>query len=278
MSPMSSIAVLITCHNRKETTLKCLEQLYSIKEAVDVFCVDDNSSDGTAGAIKKQFPSVRLIIGDGNLFWCRGMRKAWVAAREYKDYDFYIWLNDDMELYPNAFDEILECSALYHDKAIVSGLVQESSSLKVIYGGYDKHQRLIEANGKNNAIHHLNGNFVIVPKYVFDKLGYFDEVYHHDIGDVDYGLMALSASIPVVSTRCYIGKTDGVLKSSSLRIRKSGVGIVERFKKLNSPLGAPPHIHFHFIKKHRGAIPAIIYCAYLYTINITEVSHTFRSS
>lgn len=265
---MNNIAVLITCHNRKNTTLKCLGHLYSIRNDIDVFCVDDNSSDGTAEAIKEQYPSVRLIMGDGSLFWCRGMRKAWVSAREQKDYDFYIWLNDDMELYQNAFDEILECSELFHHKAIVSGLVQESSSLKVIYGGYDEHQRLIEANGSNNAIHHLNGNFVLVPKYVFNKIGYFDEVFHHDIGDVDYGFMARKNNIPVVSTRCYIGRTDEVLKSASLRIRKNGVGIINRFKKLYSPLGAPPPIHFHFIKKHRGVFPAIIYCTYLYVINI----------
>ena len=73
---MVTIAVLITCHNRKDTTLSCLGRLFSIRKDIDVYCVDDNSTDGTADAIRENFPQVNLIRGDGNLFWCRGMRKA----------------------------------------------------------------------------------------------------------------------------------------------------------------------------------------------------------
>lgn len=264
----NSIAVLITCHNRIDVTIRCLSSLYDIRRDVDVFCVDDNSDDGTYETIKQKYPQVYLFHGDGNLFWCRGMRKAWIEARRMKEYDFYLWLNDDMELYPYAFDEIFDSSEKFHNKAIVSGLVQESKTKDAIYGGYDRQQRLICANGKNNDIFRLNGNFVLIPKYVFERLGFFDEVYHHDIGDVDYGFMAHEVGIPVVSTKVYIGSTKEALKNNTLRIRKSDVNIVERFKKLYSPLGAPPFIHYHFIKKHYGIVKAVLYFLYLHIINI----------
>lgn len=265
---MNHIAIIMTCHNRKSTTLTCLNNLYKLGKDVDVYCVDDASTDGTANAIKAQFPQVKLVLGDGHLFWCRGMRKAWVTASKTNDYDFYIWLNDDVVLYPNAFEEILECSNLFQDKAIISGLIQEESSKEPIYGGYGENRKLISANGECNRISRLNGNFVIVPKYVFDKIGFFDRKFHHDIGDVDYGYTAQEMGVDVVSTRCYIGSTNGNLKSDNLRIRKNGVGLFKRFKHLYSPLGAPPYIHFYFLNKHFGFIKGLMYYLYLHVINI----------
>lgn len=265
---MNKIAVLMTCHNRKSVTLACLFRLFEYRDDIDVFCVDDNSTDGTFDAIKKQYPQVKLYRGNGNLFWCRGMRKAWVEACGSNDYEYYIWVNDDMTLYPNSFDEIFECSKLFHDKAIISGLVQEEITKEPIYGGFDREQNIIAANGCNNYIYRLNGNFVLIPKYVFGKLGFFDKVYHHDIGDVDYGFMAHKLDIPVVSTRSYIGCTKAALKRDSLRIRKSHTNVFGRFRSLYSPLGAPPAIHFHFIKKHHGILKALVYYIYLHAINI----------
>ena len=262
------IAVLLTCHNRIDVTLRCLQKLTVIKPDAEVYCVDDASTDGTPDAIATQYPSIHLINGDGNLFWCRGMNLAWKTARKDANYDFYIWLNDDMMLYDNAFDELMECSKLNNNEAIISGIVQGRESRKAVYGGYDDKKKIISPNGEMQSIYNLNGNFVIIPKAVFNKLGFFDDVYHHDIGDVDYGLMARENGIKVLSTRCFIGDTLEKLKSGGIRIRKDGVGIIARFKKLYSPLGCNPFIDFHFVNKHRGFLLASLDFVYLHFINL----------
>ena len=41
------IAVLLTSFNRKEKTKECLQSLYKILSELDVYLVDDNSTDGT---------------------------------------------------------------------------------------------------------------------------------------------------------------------------------------------------------------------------------------
>ena len=102
---MNKTAVLLTCFNRKKHTLTCLNQLFFLSQEIDVYVVDDNSSDGTSAAILEQFPDVHLIKGNGNLFWNRGMHLAWKHASKHK-YDFYLWLNDDVVLYKNCFDEM----------------------------------------------------------------------------------------------------------------------------------------------------------------------------
>lgn len=52
------IAVIITCHNRKEKTLHCLTNLFEAKKAyghnevrLAVFLTDDGCTDGTAEAV-----------------------------------------------------------------------------------------------------------------------------------------------------------------------------------------------------------------------------------
>lgn len=83
------VAVLLTCHNRKEKTLRCLKHLFAQesnakKYFIEVFLVDDSSTDGTSEGVKDLFPNVNIIKGDGNLFWSRGMQLAWKIAIEKK--------------------------------------------------------------------------------------------------------------------------------------------------------------------------------------------------
>lgn len=264
---MVTIAVLLTCHNRKQVTLSCLERLFEISQNIDVYCVDDNSTDGTAEAIVKSFPQVHLIHGDGNLFWCRGMRKAWAEASVH-NYDFYFWLNDDLLLYDDCFDEMLQCSGENEHKAVIAGLVQETLTKQVIYGGFDKSKKLIAANGKLNEVHNLNGNFVLVPRYVFDKVGLFDSVYHHDLGDVAYGYEVHRQGMHVFTSRKYIGSSDSALQSKNERIRLNGTTLVKRFNKLYSPLGSNPFITFHFLRRYEGILKAVLFFVYVHVINL----------
>lgn len=265
---MNSIAVLLTCFNRKDVTYKCLSNLFKLRTDIDVYCVDDASSDGTQDMIRKEFPMVNLIIGNGNLFWNRGMRLAWEKAlNSGKNYQYFFWLNDDLELYENAFDEVLSCLKINNDYAIVSGLVQESSTKESIYGGHHN-GKLVTANGLMNPITNMNGNFVGIPNKVVEKIGILDPVYHHDLGDVDYGLMGIEADIPVLSSRSFIGMTDGGLKSPHKRNRRLGTNIKKRFQILYSPLGSNPNITFHFMLKHRNLPYAVLYYCYVHFINI----------
>lgn len=107
---MQTIAVLLTVFNRKDKTLKCLQHLFNQLPiegySIDVYLTDDGCTDGTPEAVKEQYPQVNIIHGDGNLFWNRGMYTAWEKAAQ-KGYDFYLWLNDDTILLPNALSKLL---------------------------------------------------------------------------------------------------------------------------------------------------------------------------
>ena len=127
---------------------------------------------------------------------------------------------------------------------------------------------MIAANGELNEVTFLNGNFVIVPRYVFDKIGFLDERFHHDLGDVDYGLTAKEHGMEVYTSRCYIGGTDVALRSKHMRIRLDNANVFKRFKRLYSPLGSNPFITFYFKRKHQGLMNALTFFVYVHIINL----------
>src|SRR5438094_246237 len=104
---MTKIAVLLATYNRKETTLSCLNSLYSQRTdgtiRLDVYVTDDASTDGTPEAVKEHFPQVNLFKGSGSLFWAGGMRYTWNKALKSKA-DYYLLLNDDTILNDTAID------------------------------------------------------------------------------------------------------------------------------------------------------------------------------
>ena len=135
---MKTIAVLITSFNRKEKTIKCLESLF-VQHATNfflqVFLVNDGSTDGTAEAVSRKFPEVQIIHGDGTLYWNRGMHKAWSEASK-RNNDFYLWLNDDTFLYKEALKEMLETLVKVRGEAIIVGATCSTLDKKLTtYGG-----------------------------------------------------------------------------------------------------------------------------------------------
>jgi GT2 family glycosyltransferase len=261
---MNNIAVLITCFNRREKTLRCLKCLFEIDPTVSVYLVDDGSTDYTAHAVSDSFPAVKIIIGEGNLFWSRGMHRAWQQAH-LNPHDYFLWLNDDVVLRPDCLTELLECAAATKNRAIVSGIIDSHDHETIIYGAAGRDKKLLQPNGQMQEIINMNGNVVLVPRAVFDVLGNLDPVFHHDLGDVDYGLRARKHGIQVVTTRKVVGSCDA---NDVCRVRVAGSHLRQRFKRLYSPLGNHPNLNFYFRRRHYGLLNAMAYYLHIHLINI----------
>src|SRR5688572_11675814 len=89
-----SVVSVLTCFNRKAMTLGCLGALEAAARCANVglqaIVVDDASTDGTADAIRTQYPAVEVIAGPGNLFWNGGMYIGFGAALG-RPANYYLW-------------------------------------------------------------------------------------------------------------------------------------------------------------------------------------------
>ena len=252
------IAVLLTCYNRQEKTITCLKALFDStlpEECIlDVFLVDDGSTDGTAEAVKDTFPIVNIIKGNGNLFWNRGMRLAWKTAAKESEYDFYLWLNDDTVLTEFALVELFETynEAFETDKQpaiIVGGCQSSQNSNEFSYGGKTDNGPVIP-NGKLLACKYINGNVVLVPKPIYNKLGNLSSDYSHGMGDIDYGLRANQKGFNSYTTKKYIATcppNPGIPAWCNPSIPLS-----KRFNSLYSPKGLNIKEYITFRRKFWG--------------------------
>jgi len=260
-----TLAVIMACHNRREHTLSCLkalsEQIILDKAVIEVFLLDDGSTDNTAGSVREQFPDVHVLESDGSLFWNRGMYKSFSAAIE-KGFDYYLWLNDDSMLYKNALEVLLktsdELACQGYDCAIIGSAMQDSVTENFTYGGvkrYKSHwgrvqlERIPPGDGAIQC-DASNGNCVLIPASVVSKVGNLDPVYLHRWGDHDYCFRALQHGCTVWLAPGYLGtcsenSIEGTWEDTSLPM-------MERMRKLNSPRGFQFHDYSIYMRRHRG--------------------------
>ena len=264
LKPKMRIAVLMTCFNRKRTTLETLNSLFMQKHVEDldvtVYLVDDGSRDGTSRAVALRFPQVCLLQGDGSLFWNGGMRKAFTKALA-AGFDGYIWFNDDTRLEEEALHRLVACATDIGDpsgSAIVVGSIRDPRTKERSYGGVKKRESWLRLDfipqlpDDSRAVRcdTMNGNFTLIPAAVATRLGNLDGAFQHQLGDFDYGLRATKAGIPIFIAPGYFGycsdnPLSGTWRDPELRFRK-------RWKHLMSPKGAPPREWLVYTRRHFG--------------------------
>lgn len=234
------IAAILTCHNRREQTLKCLEYLLSQdiagKYRISITLMDDGSTDGTTDAVKAAHPEATVLRGDGSLFWCGGMRAAWQEAAK-SDPDYYLLLNDDTMLAPCAVSKLMETVGGSEARCIAVAAIADPDSGQRSYGGYLSDGTQIQITGKPERCETLNANAVLIPRAVYLELGVLHHAYTHALGDLDYGYRATRRGISVLQSAVIVGTCsrnpiEATWKNTALSRR-------ERFRILQSPKGLP---------------------------------------
>ncbi|MEL6554799.1 MAG: glycosyltransferase family 2 protein [Cyanobacteria bacterium J06621_11] len=257
-----SIAVLLTCHNRRAQTCECLEALRAQAQAskLDVYLVDDGSSDGTATAAKSIFPDATIIRGDGSLFWGGGMRLAFASAMNV-GYDYYLWLNDDTILLPDAIADLLshhqQLISQGNINAILVGSTKDPVTNEPTYGGavrskkwYSNKLEFLPSSSELKECEAMYGNCVLIPKEVADIVGNIDSNFSHSLGDLDYGLRARKKGCSIWLAPNYIGYcAQNTVTGSWI---DTNLTILQRLKKVLSIKGFPLKAWTTFTKRHSG--------------------------
>jgi len=266
------ICVLVACYNRRETTLQFLskmsEAFNSIETAdIEIYLLDDGSSDGTSDAVSEYFPTVNLVQGTGSLFWNGGMCKAYRASQQAGDFDAYLLANDDVVLLPDVVKQFVEryCVIQESESAVLVGATLSSKDDMVTYSGFRRGARLratqfvrvLPTGGQSvNRCDTFNANFVLIPGRDFNALGGLDNVFRHGYGDLDLGLRLKARGVPSYVFGSPIGYCDQGL-SQDLKIAK--LSRVDRMRSLFIGVyGLRPYVHFIWRHSEKVLVPMFV--------------------
>jgi GT2 family glycosyltransferase len=259
----STIAALLTCHNRVDRTVTCLETLRSqvgIQGTdVEIVLVDAGSTDGTREAVQERFPEVTVIARGADLFWNGGMRVALAHAYGGRP-DHYLWLNDDVELDPDALQRLLstheELVTTRDAPCIVVGSTRDPDNGELTYGGVVRpdprrplHYERREPGPRPLPAETMNGNCVLVPAAVVDRIGTLAAAYTHGMGDYDYGHRAVRAG-------CEVWVAPGTIGTCSRNAPQAhAASFDEHRRRATSPTGGlPPAEWFTFARRWSGPL------------------------
>ncbi|OBR89892.1 putative glycosyl transferase [Clostridium ragsdalei P11] len=256
------ILVLFTCFNRKDKTLTCVNTLITNNNIdLDFIVVDDSSSDGTTEALEK-YHNIEVITGTGNLFYSGGMRVAIEAAkrRNLADYDYVMFINDDVRFYDLAVSKLVDYLA--GEQAILVGATCDDTG-KLSYGGSIKTSKWrpryknVMSGTERVYCDTFCANCVLIPKEIFRKLDNIDPVYHHAMGDFDYGCEARRNGVQIIASDFFVGVCNDNSRDNTWR--DSNLSIRARIRKKESPKGLPIKEWFYYLKKNHSILTAIIY-------------------
>lgn len=262
------IAVLITCYNRRDKTLKALDATFKqvLPKEIElvVYLVDDGSSDGTSEAVSQNYPQVKILQGDGSLFWNGGMRMAFGEALK-SDLDFYIWLNDDTNLYTDAVAKLLSTYRQLSDyrttePVVVVGATCDPETKALTYSGMVRSTwwhplkfRLAKPAEEAKLCDTMNGNCVLIPRAIAKLVGNLEPNFTHSTGDLDYGLRVKQHQGSVWLAPGYVG-TCRVNSFQGDSWEDPNLSLRDRLKKAFNPKGLPPKEWKVFAQRHGGLL------------------------
>lgn len=273
---MTRVAVLLTCFNRRRQTLLCLRTLMSQLDladyALEVYLLDAGT-DGTSEAVAAEFPAVRIIIGHADLYWAGGMRQAWQQAL-HKPAQLYLWLNDDVQLMPDALARLLadyqQLLAEGQQVGAVVGTMANACSaaascttdqMQASYGGRSrvsawfplKFGAVLQPQPKPQPCDFINGNLCLIPAASVNAIGILSERYTHSMADYDYGLRLARAGFSLWLASGFHGVCP--LHDPALSVLNKKRPFFARLRSLQRPnVWAPADEWAYFVRCHGGPL------------------------
>jgi hypothetical protein len=102
--PQDLVSIIVVTLNGEEHIRQCLDSVFRLTYPnIEVLVVDNGSTDQTLPIIRQRFPRVQLFALEKNLFYTGGVNYGIQQARG----DYYLILNDDVELEPDSLSRML---------------------------------------------------------------------------------------------------------------------------------------------------------------------------
>lgn len=216
-----SVSIIIVSFNVKKYILNCLKSIKKNypKFKTELIIIDNNSLDGTFLFLERyKLLKLKLIKNKKNI----GFSKAINFCIKKSSGDIIILLNPDTIILNDSLNKIIEFSLneknknigifggktyksigkqihrTYFNKINFLTALFEFTNLKKIFPNNTFHKKFYYINkNKNKGMQVLgvSGGFMLIKRYVFEKIGYFDEKFFLYLEDIDFCLRARKKGI-----------------------------------------------------------------------------------
>ncbi len=205
------LSVIILNYNTKKLLQKCLESVFSSSGNFEVIVSDNGSKDGSVEMVKENFPQVKLIENGKNLGFAAGNN---VALRQASG-RYYLLLNSDTEVAPDAFEESMKYLDSHSEvgclgvKLLLPDGSLDQATRRNFPNPWNSFLRLFglrkfsdyNVQGPVDEIAEIDatvGAYMMVPKVVIDKVGLLDEEFFMYGEDLDWCYRIKQAGYKVV--------------------------------------------------------------------------------
>lgn len=246
-SSKNSLTVSIVNFNSGDFLIRCLDSLEKVKDEanLDIWVVDNASSDDSLQRAKAKFPKVQFIENSQNL----GFGRAHNEVLENLKTEYVLIFNPDTKINAGVLSYMTRymernpdvgassCKLVLDngrmDWASHRGFPTPYASFRYYFLGNDSLYHLTEKPmDKPHEVDAISGSFFLTRKSVLDKVGFFDEDYFMYGEDIDLCFRIKKAGfkvmyIPEVFITHYKGVSSG-LKSHSQGITTADINTKQR--------------------------------------------------
>jgi N-acetylglucosaminyl-diphospho-decaprenol L-rhamnosyltransferase len=210
------VSVIVVTYRCRDEARECLAALYERTTGVsfEVVVLDNASGDGTAEALRSEFPQASLIPLDENLGFAGGVNRAAAEAAG----DHLLLLNPDAIVHEGAVERLVEFAQAHPRHGLYGGrnlnpdgtvfinsvrglpslwsLLCFATMLSTAFPGsrlFDPEALGAWQRDSVREVGSVIGSFLLVPRTVWEELGGFDTRFFMYGEDVDLSLRAGAA-------------------------------------------------------------------------------------
>ena len=254
------LSVIIVSWNTKGLLLQCLTSIYGRigEQGVEVFVVDNGSTDGSREAVQEKFPNVKLIQNEKNLGFAIANNKALRLSKG----KYLLLLNPDTQVKEGAVEALISFMEIHPDVGIAGAQLLNSDgskqnsianfpSLATELLNKSFLRRLFPKRFPGKEREHPNpievdsviGACMMVKRDAMEQVGLLDEDYFLFLEETDWCLRMKKVGwriyhVPQAEIVHFQGKTANLVR---------GKAKIEYYRSL-----------YLFFEKHRGAMQSMI--------------------
>lgn len=269
---MPKVAIVTPVFNHLEITRKYVESWRASRyPARHLIIVDDGSTDGTGEWLRRNAPEVRVVTGNGSLWWAASTNAGIRDAFENLQPDYILTLNNDVRLSDGYLEELVEVAREGKGRRIVGSAIYHDEDPQRVWamGAYSNPSEglLFELNlsGLQQSwlpdlpralpVDACPGAGVLVPAKAFDEIGLYNSRFYPQYhADFEFAFRAGKAGYEIVcATRAKIYNMAG----HSVSLSHSS-GIASLFSKRSARyLPALAHFLAHYVPSNSDRIKCV---------------------